>query len=347
MRPRFVFVACDAGGLDLWRTHWPAQGLMALGEDVTVLGVGSKTRDVPLEPRDVVVIHVSNAAKRYIRGKEVYGVEWMVEYCLRSGGSVLVNLDDDYTRMRDIQDITATNYTLFITDLIAGIRRASGVVVSTPRLAEVYGRWARRIGVGRNYFPARLFAQRFPKLRTHDVVFMGRVAPHGSFRMPHADDVTEVAQAFAGLDVWTIGDPGDLRRLLPDAARVSGLRSLGQETLGKGRNLYAEIGRARVGIAPLRVSEFCRAKSWIKPVEYAISGTPSVFPAWHPEFSALSFPAFRYDSPEGARRELDHVLGLSEAEAASLRASVQSEARRYTLEATGAREWQRLLRQMA
>jgi hypothetical protein len=320
---------------------------MRLGEDVKVLGYGSRDVEHPLEKRDVVIVHVSNLAERYLtEDGSIRGAAFMTDYIRRAAGAVILTFDDDYTSLRFIQRLDdQAGYRIFLEDLVGAIKLADGVIVATDQLVDVYSRWATRIGVARNYFPSRLLDMPMPGRRSYDVGYIGYLGTVFDPK-PHREDLLEVAGSLRGRRVWTIGSPQEFATLVP-GAKVKGTGPLPQEIFQRGvPPLYTEIGRARVGIAPLVEHEFNRSKSWIKPLEYAISGTPCAVPAWHPAYSSLDLPLFSYDQPDGLGGTLDHVLGLERTEYLKLVRESRRAVQGYTLEKRGGEEWLRTLRLM-
>ncbi len=340
--PRVVFVAPDAG-LDLWRSHWPAQALEADGAEVTLIGWGSQTIDVPLNRDTVVIIHSTNMAQRYRDTKGLVGTASLVQYCKRAGARVALNLDDDYVALRDgMREIV-------LADTIEALHYADLGICATTRLSQVYARWCQTATV-RNLPPRRVYEQRWPR-RRWQVGWMGRVIKHPAKGTPlHAADVAEVLPALRGLSLYVVGEPEGLSAM-PEAAgvKVRGIGECPQEPFPHRRSLYQEMGRVGIGMAPLIDNDFNRSKSWIKPLEYAISGTPCAVPAWHPAFRELAqfVPLLGYFDSGHLRRVIDLALGQTFAEYQAFSAEVRAGAERLTIEGLGLAEWRSALSLLA
>lgn len=301
-RPRVVFVS-PSFAIDEWRVHWPAQGLINRGWDVKVVAVGSKHRDVDLLPGDVVIIHGIN---------QDLGLADLVKYCRPHVRRVIVQWDDDWTRLGQVQELGPW-FKPLMKDVKLATKAAHSTIVATPPLVETYGQWTRKWDplVVRNYMPTRMAPRVFQ--RQPFVGWQGYVrAPDGN-PAPHAIDMAEVGAALKGLTLWAVGDSDGVRALYNgDGPKVRGpKRGLAPE-----RDLYIAMGACRVGIAPLAENEFNRAKSWIKPLEFAFCGVPVVLPVWHPAYCELErhgIPMRMYSDTAELRDAIDLILSLDEA----------------------------------
>lgn len=353
MNRRLIFVGPDTS-FSSWRVHWPAQGLMAEGEDVAVLGVGSKTTDIDIGPRDIVIVQITNQSVRSVTPDlQIDGVERFVAYVQRAGALCVLNLDDDYTAHRDIQTIDSSWYTPFIGDLSAGMRAANLVVVATPVLEAVYGRWARRITTVRNYPPESIWHTPL-KEREFDVCWMGFIGTEAD-PMPHRRDFAEILPHLNALDVLTIGDKDNHAAMLTRAEAAGVFIDAGLcehvppqaqvVPYGKAPPLYQEMSRSILGLCPLAEHEFNRAKSWIKPLEFAIVGTLPVVPAWHPAYAELGeiVPLLVYDGLENLREIIDGALGASAKDQMALSGMIRGVSTDLTMELAGVKEWRRAL----
>jgi hypothetical protein len=310
---RVVFIS-PAKGWDEWRCHWPAQSLIDSGWEVKVLALGSKDTYDDMRGDDVVVIHALN---------QDIGINDLVSYTQPHVGKIVLDFDDDYAALKDIQPVGLWYADLY-SDIAAACSKADAITVATPPLVSVYRKWCDDVQVCRNYMPRRYEWLLDTTLRPRRVGWMGLVGPDE--HMPHRADMIEVRDAglLDGLELWAAGDAARVRtlfseRLVDDDPIMNQPRTWvdGTGPLGPEVDLYSNMTPCRVAIAPLVENTFNRSKSWIKPLEFAYQGVPSVLPAWHPafnEFASLGIPCQLYTSYPQAREQIDRVLAMPDAE---------------------------------
>jgi glycosyltransferase involved in cell wall biosynthesis len=299
-RPRVLFVS-PAQGLDEWRVHWPAQALMDRGWDVKVIATGSLDRDVDLHHDDVVIIHGIN---------QDIGLAALIRYCRPHVRKVVVQWDDDWMHLDNVQEVNRKVRHIW-KDIRLATKAAHATIVATPPLVEAYGQWSKvEPLVVRNYMPRRLATSGVNLSRQPYVGWMGYVrAPDGN-PAPHSADMAEIGPALSGLTMWAVGDSDGVRALYNGAGpKVRGPKhGLAPET-----TLYPAMAQCRVAVAPLVQNEFNRAKSWIKPLEFAFCGVPSVLPVWHPAYRELQrhgIPMRMYSEQKELRDAIDEVLSM-------------------------------------
>lgn len=252
--PRVRFVACDRLGSRL-RTWWPSEALAARGWDT---GCSEKRWPQPGDA-DVVVVH------RPLSSRDVS----QTTAHRKAGAVVLVDADDALSVLPAGHGWTPPAGALAWHD--EAIQEATGLIVSTQRLAEVYGPLARRTWVVPNRLPKRI----------------------GQYRWERPEGDTRVRVGWAGI-VSTHAH--DLRWLAPEARRMVGeahftsigdhrtqkeLRLLGHidKLLGftyDERAYYEGMARADIGIVPLLPCPFNEAKSALKAMEFMALGKPVV-----------------------------------------------------------------------
>lgn len=338
---RFIFAAPNPTGIDVWRMHWPAAALADSGWDVLYIGVGSTLTDVDLIPSDVVRVHATNNVTGQLSG--------LVDYLHHHARvhRVVLDFDDDYLAMGDIQDVSGWWWRDIRSDIAAACVKADALTVATPPLAESYERFGTPVHVVRNYMPERLLVSGVPwRQRARKLGWMGMVGkagpsrdvdPHGNVfdapgaTNPHGADIAGSADIVKGLDVWVVGEPDGVAALWPDA-RVTGTGRASPERPPASRtgryppNLYERMSCCRVAITPLAEHRFNAGKSWIKAVEYAWAGVPVVVPAWHPAYAELAsagVPIRVYRDDTEAREAIDLILDLDREQWERLSADVQ------------------------
>jgi O-antigen biosynthesis protein len=252
--PRIAFVAFDGGGAGRIRSFYPANALAARGWDV-----GVTTRDAYPQPgdHDVVIVHRPLPMHEPQRAR------------LRDAGALVIVQEDD-----DLRSIPPTFLPQHIptAELLAAheeaIANADGLIVSTPRLLDVYGPLQPgRTWLVRNWLPEwiRLRANPFHDGRVR-CGWQGIVATHRH----DLEWLAPVAsRALAGTMLSLVGDPmaGAILRHQP----LECFRYQPQDFV-----LYSLMGRVDVGLVPLAPIALNVAKSWLKQLEYAMLGIPSV-----------------------------------------------------------------------
>lgn len=142
------------------------------------------------------------------------------------------------------------------------------VVVSTPALAETYGKHG-RVTVVPNFVPESY--QWIPRPWHEEV----RVGWSGSIET-HPDDLQECGQGVANAiratrsQFYVVGTGKGVKRAL-------GLNSQPMSCGWQPISIYpAMLAEIDVGIVPLKLDRFNEAKSWLKGLEMAAVGTPFV-----------------------------------------------------------------------
>jgi glycosyltransferase involved in cell wall biosynthesis len=154
-------------------------------------------------------------------------------------------------------------------------RIADLVTVSTPRLAKRYGAHG-RVALLPNCVP-----EEYLTIEHED---SDRIVWAGSMQV-HPDDIQMTGAAIARLMRWgaefCVVGPVNYEDS-PDEERGPVARALGLATnpLSTGSVEFPRypktIAQFGIGIAPLKLSAFNQAKSWLKPLEYSSVGVPWV-----------------------------------------------------------------------
>lgn len=267
---RVGFVASDFEGGGRVRSLWPAWALLRSGTDVV-------HRDVTWpEPGsvDVLIVHRPLAPS----------TPWNIDDQRAAGTKVLVDEDDDLTEVpanmaEKVFGDDGTGWQGAAIRHRRNIESADGLIVSTPRLAEVYGHLNERVFVCRNYLPSEIrgFRKQRPRFDQPIVQWMGML-------YTHRHDLTWLApkaeQMVFGAHMETIGDAKALRYLGVPEGAWHGFQQHPSD-------LYRLMGSADIGIVPLDPSyRLNLGKSWLKALEYMTVGVPVVATAL-PEQEAL------------------------------------------------------------
>jgi hypothetical protein len=276
---RIYVYPSDQWGCGAYRMKWPALAINEPGMSVEVVEPGTRKVEVNIDqagnvageqfPADADVVVFQRPTNQWIAQ--------LIPLLQARGVAVVVELDDDLAHVHPsnpafdmLQPVlrrgnqTAPNLHS-VARLADAIDLADMVVVSTAELASRYGVHGR----------VRLLRNRVPRYYLTIPHTDSAVIGWGGSVHSHPHDLQQVGSAVAalvrqGAEVHTVGDPVGVGRAL-------GLRadppSAGPVALD---DYPAAIARFGVGIAPLADTRFNRAKSWLKPLEYAAVGVPWV-----------------------------------------------------------------------
>lgn len=243
-----------------WRCRWPAAELARRGYDVRCLAFGADEAG-PVDRGDDVIWHVTPEVT------DLLGVEAQLRQVARR---LIVQLDDDWTAIRDIQVVT-TAAAAWQGELYTILRNADGVIVATPELAAAYAPYSTcEPVVVRNYPPADLQKMKAPPARSMIAGWMGRLGVH-------ATDIGPLAAA------WPQDRPFAFIGTGPEAAPLHP-QAVWTYPTDVPAELYAAMASLTVGVVPLVDHRFNRGKSWNKALEFLTLGVPTV---------AAAMPAYR------------------------------------------------------
>jgi hypothetical protein len=305
---------------------WPSHALQQAGFDVDILdekatfpttiqdswyrqqvpGVGTKLVKIPhvidVVPPDADVVVVQRPLRRS-------AVE-IVEILKRKGKRIVIELDDDFecvpTRNVAWKDVHPRmspdrNY-LWVRK---AVELADVVTVSTPALAQRYGRFSQR--------PPIVLPNCVPEIYTRIVPIPheGRYIGWSGAVKTHPDDLQVTRGAVAQtartleIDIAVIGDGEMVHRYLG--------MSKDQELVCCGwvpiRDYPMQMAQIDVGIVPLDLCPFNHAKSWLKGLEFAALRVPYVASPTGPYRLAFAAGAGRLASrPQDWSRELRRLF---------------------------------------
>jgi len=283
-----------AMGVANWRTVWPAKELRRRGWDVDIYASGAARPTAEAKGEITTVLHFVN---KVWNSEPEKGADGRPISCLdivsmaRESGPVFITFDDDWTRLLEIERKPYNPLAVMLArqiPLIAAL--ADRVIVSTPRLAEVFGEFNADVRVAENYLP-REIVELSRRHRRDVVAWMGVMDVHGmdwNLIRPYASDLPPLRLIGSHHKcVLDEGHPGKCKG--PAQLLMSwGARSVEATppTLDQ-RHLYRMLGEARAAIIPLADTSFNRGKSWIKPMEFIARGVQPVA-SWHPEYERLN-----------------------------------------------------------
>lgn len=199
------------------------------------------------------------------------------------GVVVVIEVDDDFTslhkRNQAYKRTDPNNPNLELNRDLVGLAciLADHVIVSTPRLAEVYGGHG-RVSVIPNFVPEFLLEWRYPKF-SRTCGWSGSITTHPQDLQVVGNGVA-IAVEETRTQFVVIGYSNKVQKALR-------LRNPVPETGWLPvADYWKELGRLWVGIVPLEHSKFNQAKSNLKGLEYAATGVPFVASPL-PEYLAL------------------------------------------------------------
>jgi glycosyltransferase involved in cell wall biosynthesis len=255
--PEAYFYASQRYGGGVVRSFWPAEELARRGWRVLA-------EDIPPSNGDwgTVVIHRPLDAGRKDNVAELKA----------HGARVLVDEDDDLNRVAESKNSIAAE----VWDEERrrkhddAIRASDGVIVTTDALAELYGPLAPEVHMVPNALPAWVGRQKFHKMPRDTSV---RVGWTGIIRTHLADLewIRPVAQWM--LEGATFTTVGDVKTSVVLQVNSPVERFPWQMHI---KEMYHHMARADIGIVPLLPSEFNRAKSYLKALEFMMLGKPVV-----------------------------------------------------------------------
>ena len=295
------------------RSIWPAEYLAYRGISATV----GLSWPEPDDGTEVVIIHRPIAEDSVRR----------VERLQRAGMRVLVQEDDDLSRIHQtLNPVQGWAHRVApIHD--EAMRRADGIIVSTPRLVEVYGGLNQNVWLCPNALPAWVSACRWywSQMKAQQSLRVGWQGVVDS----HLHDIEWIKPVMRkltkGAIFTTIGEGPILARHFGVPVVAHEHRPFAYRML----DMYRWMSRADVGIVPLVPNGFNEAKSSLKALEYMTVGVPVVATDL-PEQRALidhGVDGFLASSPEEFADRVQDLLHDEE-----LRFSFSEAARAKTLD---------------
>jgi glycosyltransferase involved in cell wall biosynthesis len=265
---------------------FPAKALIAQGHDVHIVPPKNRNNitakidqttgtmvDVTF-PEDADVICIQRPTHKYLRE--------MIPIIQSRGTAVVIDIDDDLSCVHPDNPAFAIMHPRQGWDhnwrnAEDACAQAAGVVVSTPALLKRYVPHGRG-GVVRNCIPEQY-------LRINEDKDYQGFGWAGSVQS-HPNDLQVVGDAARrltreGFKYFAVGPSYKVKDALGLDEVPEAIGTLPVE------EYPIEVARLKVGIAPLDLTKFNTAKSWLKPLEYASLGTPCVI-APTPEYLELN-----------------------------------------------------------
>jgi glycosyltransferase involved in cell wall biosynthesis len=242
-----------------WVPQFDASAHYRLIHPARVLGVSVVTSVDSVGTADTIVTNRPLTAKQRA----------VIEMWADEGRRVIVDMDDDFDAIPRGHKLYGRHPTV---DLHRACEAATAVTCSTPALVERYGHGHGaliRNGIPENVLDVRRAGRREPRpwigwyaslaSHPHDAPALGNAVAKALAERPDTEFV------YAGPD----HDVGPLSRILG----IPSVRGLGFFSI---EGLYRVIAEFDVGVVPLDLSPFNRAKSWLKGLEMAALGVPVI-----------------------------------------------------------------------
>jgi glycosyltransferase involved in cell wall biosynthesis len=264
--------------------------------------------------------------------------DWQVQAlrdCRERGIRTVVEVDDDFEALHHLAPAWGSTHPRVSAEwnrqwLRVACREADLVTVTTQALAARYAPHG-RVAIIPNYVPEAWLSisratEEDPSEDRLVVGWTGTVGTHqGDLAVTHGGVAAAVRETGATFRV--IGNPELVRR---DLSLDAEPENVPWQDWG---NYAYEIARLDVGIAPLADTAFNRAKSALKPLEYAALGVPSVassLPAYE-ALAARGIGILARDRSRDWRREVKRLLA-DDAYRAETSAAVRLVAAEHTIE---------------
>lgn len=265
----------DKGGCGMYRMYWPAEALKNAGHDVGIMNprmqlIQDDKRVIGLVQKveaDVVVFQ-RPARPAYVDLIDVFHAQ---------GTKVVIDMDDDLTTIHPLNP-AFTPYQqqdMHWQFALQTCEKADLVTCTTQALADKYGNGANTVVIP-NFIPERYLEVGGGNVDNYVTVgWAGLVMTH-----PTDLDVTHGAVNAALVEANKAGSRARFMAFGDDKALYKlGIRERAPHFSVPGTDimLYPTIlGGMDVGIVPLADSEFNRAKSWLKGLEYAACGVAPI-----------------------------------------------------------------------
>lgn len=263
----------DRWGCGHYRLIWPAEILKQQGYDIEIVEPGgdSGLRGVMLDGR-LVDANVEFDADIFVFQRPAHRVlVELIQTLRRKGKTVVVDMDDDLSCIHPKNAAFQLLHPKYSPQsnwnhVRDGCNAASLVTVSTPELLKRYG-GVSNARMLRNCVPRQFLSIERPNDLEPSWGWAG--ALHS-----HPDDLPMIGGAVQMLH-------RDHRFMIVGYTDGTGKAlGIGDDPPGTGRVEFEHWATAltnlRVGVAPLADTRFNRAKSWLKPLEYAAVGVPWV-----------------------------------------------------------------------
>jgi len=263
----------DRWGCGHFRLIWPAQELQRKGYDVTIIepGDNSQIGGMITNGRLTSAVIPDGDVFVFQRPTNILLVD-LIQALRRNGKTVVVDMDDDlsciHPKNAAFGMLHPSNPQGNWQNAVDGCRAASMVTLSTPPLAARYAGHG-RYRVLRNCVPDHYFD--IPRITAEPRRWGWAGALYS-----HPDDVPLLGRTATDLlrqghPMRVVGDPEGIGRALGlrDDPEATGRLDLEQWA-------HALAATLDIGVAPLADTKFNRAKSWLKPLEYAALGIPPV-----------------------------------------------------------------------
>lgn len=272
----WVFVA-DEGGCGYYRLRLPAERLQALGHDVTVFPAGMQGQ-LPIlvvdtdRGRDVIPRERPDCDVIVIQRPMDWSWKAIIPRYQEMGIKVVADLDDDLVATRPNNAYwplihPKRNPIQNWAHMTEAMKLVDVVTTSTPALAARYGTRAKHVHVIPNCVPAWYLEVERPTNPELVLGWAGTVATH-------PDDLDVMGPTLQRLKrelpfTWSVIGESE------GVARAVGVEPVLQPWMSL-LDYPKGLGSLDVGVVPLALHEFNRAKSWLKGMEMAAVGVPFV-----------------------------------------------------------------------
>jgi len=265
----------DKTGCGHYRLIWPAESLKRAGIDVTIVSKADELNQFQARmhgDRISEVITPDGADVMVFQRPTHKILAQSIPHIRRKGIAVVIDMDDDLTAIDPRNPAFSVMHPRLNGDhswshTQGACDAATLVTVSTPALLDVYAKRAEGY-VLFNYVPSY-----FTEYPHEDSPFVG----WGGFVLTHPDDLQAMGAALSRISrdfgFHIVGPDDGLTKAVGELVRER-INVIGKvEFLSWYRGIGDHLG---IGVAPTSDTRFNRAKSWLKPLEYAAVGVVPV-----------------------------------------------------------------------
>lgn len=273
----YVYPA-DRTGCGYYRAIWPAKVLREQGHDVVIVPPNVQGEmDLRIETNggEISAVHYPKDADVIVLQRVMhYWIAKAIPFFRKSGVAIVIDIDDDLESIHPAHPafpVLHPKYNAMFNWNIAreACRVATLVTVSTEPLRRLYTPLTGEVRVIKNTVPEAYLSIKQPEDSAAVVGWMGSVHSH-----PTDLQVMGTAPARTQREgvTWKFVGPD---RGIQEALRFDTAPfATGYAEMEDIMPLIAST--INVGVAPLEDTRFNRAKSWLKQLEYASLGVPSV-----------------------------------------------------------------------
>jgi glycosyltransferase involved in cell wall biosynthesis len=271
---KVMLVPCDQNAVGKNRIIWPAEILKSRGYDINITDGTFSCEMVKDQDGSNVIVGLAEDIPHDVvvfqRVAEENQLE-LIKLLQEKGKAIVVEVDDNYSALHKdhplrnlINPVLSPKNNWKILEKACEI--ADLVTCTTQSLADFYAPHG-RYKILKNYVPERYLRIKHNPQKLKDVGWTGSTMTHIKDLEVVGDSAMRLQRA--GAQFCVVGTGVGVK----DQLKISYVKVLGQHKLEKYAFYYAKMG---IAICPLQPSNFNDCKSWLKVIEAASLGIPTV-----------------------------------------------------------------------